>query len=117
MEAVTKNANGQVKESVEGLEETIAAILGTGEKPGLTAADGTINALYKDVEKADVAPTAAQAGAFARAERELNAAIDRWVAVKAKDLPEVNRRLRGVGLPELRLDLAPSQEAGGTDED
>jgi photosystem II stability/assembly factor-like uncharacterized protein len=117
MEAVTKNANGQVKESVEGLEETIAAILGTGEKPGLTAADGTINALYKDVEKADVAPTAAQAGAFARAERELNAAIDRWVAVKAKALPEVNRRLRGVGLPELRLDLAPSQEAGGTDED
>ncbi len=117
LEDVAKNADRQVKESIEGWEKTIAAILGTAEKPGLTAADDTINALYKDVEKADAAPTVAQVEAFAKAESELSAAIERWEAVKAKDLPEMNRRLRGVGLPELKLDLAPSQEAGGVDED
>ena len=117
LENLAKSTKGDLAESLENLDHEIAAIQGTADKPRLTAADATVNALYKDVEKADVAPTEAQAKASAKAQNELKAAVEAWEGVKAKSLPEINRRLRGAGLAELRLDLAPPQEAGGVDED
>jgi photosystem II stability/assembly factor-like uncharacterized protein len=117
MEAMAKNAKGNVAESTEDLEQQTAAILGTAEKPALSAADGTVNALYKDVEKADVAPTGAQVEAFTKAKNELKVTLERWEGVKAKAIPELNLHLGEAGLPELKLDLAPTREAGGGDED
>ncbi len=117
LENLTKSTKGDLAESIENFDHEVAAIQGTADKPGLTAADEAVNALYKDVEKADVAPTEAQAKASAKTQNELKAAVEGWEEVKAKAMPEINRRLRGAGWPELRLDLAPSQEAGGVDED
>ncbi len=122
LESLGKTANGALGESVEEMEGNVSGILGTGansesEKPGLVATDGVINALYKDVEKADVGPTIAQTAAFTKAESELAAAMKRWDGVRANDLPALNQKLRAAGLPLLRLDLAPAQEAGGVDED
>jgi hypothetical protein len=37
-----------------------------------------VNALYKEVEKADVAPTLAQARAFTKAENDVKTAVALW---------------------------------------
>ena len=118
LETVAKRAKGVIAESIEELEKKTSAILGTGaEKPGLVAADGTVNALYKQIDQADVGPTAAQVEAATKAEGKLRESAELWDIVKTKELPELNQQLRGAGLPELRLDLPPAPQAGGLDED
>jgi photosystem II stability/assembly factor-like uncharacterized protein len=119
LETLGKSASGALAESVEEMGRNVSGILGTSEseKPGLVATDTNVNALYKDVEKADVAPTIAQTAAFTKAESELAAEMKRWDGVKADELPALNQKLHAAGLPELRLDIAPAQEAGGVDED
>ncbi len=125
LEKLAKNATGPLRDSVEALEQEISAILGgppdsavsVSQEPALVAGDSTVTSLYKEVEKADVAPTVAQEEAFTRVESELGAAIKRWDGVKASELPALNQKLRGAGLPELRLDLPPQQQAGGEDEE
>jgi photosystem II stability/assembly factor-like uncharacterized protein len=125
LEKLSKSATGSLADSIEALEQEVSAILGGSldsstsdtQKPTLTAAAGTVNALYKEVEKADAAPTIAQTEAFTKTESELAAAVKRWDGVKANELPTANQKLRGVGLPELRLDLPPQQQAGGEDEE
>jgi hypothetical protein len=119
-----KSANGSLGDSVEALDRNISAILGgppgsasASDQPALVAADSTVNALYKEVEKADAPPTTAQVEAFTRAESGLAAAIKRWHEVKGSELPTLNQQLRVAGLPELRLDLPPEQQAGGEDEE
>ena len=37
--------------------------------------------------------------------------------VPSRLMPALNQKLRGAGLPELRLDLPPQQQAGGEDEE
>jgi hypothetical protein len=125
LETLSKTAKGSLEDAIEALEKNVSAILGTAaastrsesEKPALVAADSTVSALYKEVEKADTAPTVAQVEAFARVEKELRAAVGLWVEMKATGIARLNEQLLGAGLPELRLDLAPSQEAGGMDEE
>jgi hypothetical protein len=122
---VAKSANEPLGDSVEALDQNISAILGgrpdsavpASQKPALGAADTTVVALYKEVEKADAAPTTAQVEAFTKTESELEAAIKRWEGVKANELPALNQQLRAAGLPELRLDLPLEQQAGGEDEE
>jgi photosystem II stability/assembly factor-like uncharacterized protein len=125
VENLAKSATGPLKDSVETLDQKTSAVLGgasdsansDSEKPALVAAGSTVNALYKEVEKTDVAPTVAQTAAFTKVESELVAELKRWDGVKANELPALNQKLRGAGLPELRLDLPPQQQAGGEDED
>ncbi len=125
LEPLAKTAKAPLADSVEALEQNISAILGTtldsastaSQNPGLVAANSTVTALYKEVEKADAAPTIAQAQAFAKVRDELATEVKRWESVKAKELPALNRQLRAAGLPELRLDRPPQQQAGGEDEE
>jgi len=69
------------------------------------------------VEKADTAPTVAQMEAFTKAKNELSEVVKSWDEMKEKEIPALNQQLHGAGLPELRLDLAPPQKAGGEDEE
>jgi photosystem II stability/assembly factor-like uncharacterized protein len=125
MEKLAKNAKAPLADSIEALEKAIVVVLdaapdsaaSSSPKPALVATDKTINALYKEVEKADTAPTVAQTEAFAKAKNELGLGIKAWDDIKRKEVPALNEQLHGAGLPELRLDLAPSQEAGGVDEE
>ena len=120
-----ESAKGSLKDSVEALNEKISAILGgpadsatsDSQRSRLAPANSTVIALYKEVENADSPPTTAQVEAFANAENELVAAIKRWDEIKASELPVLNQQLRAAGLPELRLDLPPQQQAGGEDEE
>jgi len=125
VEKLAKGANGPVTDSIDALETHISDVLDAAPdsaasgspKPALVAADKTVNALYKEVEKADTATTVAQMEAFTKAKNELSKVVKSWDEMKEKEIPALNQQLHGTGLPELRLDLAPSQEAGGEDEE
>jgi photosystem II stability/assembly factor-like uncharacterized protein len=122
LESLAKSAKAPVADSIERMEKTISVLLSAApatdsQKPALVTADKTINALYKEVEKADAAPTVAQMEAFAKAKNELSLGVKSWDDMKRKEIPALNEQLHGANLPELRLDLAPSQEAGGVDEE
>jgi photosystem II stability/assembly factor-like uncharacterized protein len=124
VEKLAKSAKEPSADSIEELEKAISALLSApgsaatdSQKPALVAADKTINALYKEVEKADTAPTVAQMEALAQAKNDLSLGIKGWDDMKRKEIPALNKQLHGAGLPELRLDLAPLQEAGGVDEE
>jgi hypothetical protein len=125
VEKLAKSVKAPVADSIERLEKAISALLSAApdstatesQKPALVAVDKTINGLYKEVEKADTAPTVAQMEAFAKAKNELSLGVKSWDDMKRKEIPALNEQLHGAGLPELRLDLAPSQEAGGEDEE
>jgi photosystem II stability/assembly factor-like uncharacterized protein len=125
VEKLAKSVKAPVADSIERLEKAISALLSAApdstatesQKPALVAVDKTINGLYKEVEKADTAPTVAQMEAFAKAKNELSLGVKSWDEMKRKEISALNEQLHGAGLPELRLDLAPSQEAGGEDEE
>jgi photosystem II stability/assembly factor-like uncharacterized protein len=118
-------SNVPLKDSVKALDQQISAILegpkdaspSASTEPALADSNSTIIALYKEVEKADAAPTVAQVAAFTKTERELEDALKRWAQVKTNEISALNRQLGAAGLPELRLDLPPQQQAGGGDKE
>ena len=73
--------------------------------------------LYADIGKADAAPTVAQVDAFNKNEAAFDTLRTRWNQLKSHDIPAANHDLKGAGLPDLRLDLAPQQQEGGEDEE
>jgi len=54
--------------------------------------------------------------AFAKMGVEFDGLLKRWRGLKA-DISAINPKLTGAGLPELRLDRPPEQEAGGENEE
>ncbi|MGZ4855184.1 MAG: hypothetical protein ACXVKH_08115, partial [Candidatus Angelobacter sp.] len=56
--------------------------------------------------EADVAPSTQAAAAVADLEKQLPPLMDRWNAVKAQDLPALNKQLKDASLPELKLESA-----------
>ena len=79
-------------------------------KPTLKKLNGEINALYAQVDRADVAPTPAQARAVAQFERDLPVILKAWADIKAADLPALDRQLAAAGLAEIRPEKKPSGE-------
>jgi hypothetical protein len=126
---IAEAAKGSLQDSVKSLDEKVSAVLNgpkdssgsasssSESEPALGATNTTLIALYKEVEKADAAPTFAAVEAFTKTEGDLATTLKRWERLKATDIPALNRQLRMAGLPELRLDLPPQQEAGGEDEE
>jgi len=114
---------GPLQDSVKTLDSKISALLdgaknsSASSASALSANNSAVIALYKEVEKADAAPTAAQREAFTKIENELAVGVKRWDELKTADIPALNHQLGGAGLPELRLDLPPQQEAGGQNEE
>jgi hypothetical protein len=126
---IAEAAKGPLKDSVKSLDEKASAVLNgpkdssgspsssSESEPALGASNGTLIALYKEVEKADAAPTVAAVEAFTKTESELASPLNRWEQLKTTDIPALNLKLRAAGLPELRMDLPPQQEAGGENEE
>ena len=121
---VAEAANGSLKDSIKALDKTVSDLLDRPadastrvSAPALSKIASTMIELYKETEKADSEPTIALVNAFTKAESELATALKQWQVLKTKELPNINRQLRGAGLPELRLDLPPQPDAGGADEE
>jgi hypothetical protein len=111
---------GAASESVITLGKKLSELLegpeAAAETPTLKKANSTFIELYKEVEKADYEPTVAQVNAFAKMAAGFDGLLKRWRGLKA-EISAINPKLTGAGLPELRLDRPPEQEAGGENEE
>jgi photosystem II stability/assembly factor-like uncharacterized protein len=68
------------------------------KEPGFTVIHAGLAALAVSVGTGDAAPTTQAAAAFAAYRAQLDRALAAWAAVRAQDLPALNRRLAAQGL-------------------
>jgi hypothetical protein len=83
----------------------------------LSETNSTGIALYKEVEKADVEPTVAQAKAASETRGQLSKLLAAWSELKAKDIRSFNERLRSTGQPEIDWAQPPQEKEHGADEE
>ena len=138
LEKLSSQASGATKDAIESLDKKISALLegppaaspqkppvpGTSVAPPalaevtLTQVSGNIVALYAEIDRADAAPTPAQAQALATIEKDFSATTQRWDAIRSSDIPALNRQLKAASLSELTAESnAQLQEEMGGDEE
>jgi hypothetical protein len=124
LEKLATQANTTLSASIKDLEKKATAILdGTGGNaaapaPTLTAVNGSVTALYNEIDRADAAPTSQQSEAVAKIDKDFEAVTKQWADLKSYDLPALNRQLSAAGQPEIHLDShADSEEDEGQDID
>lgn len=141
LEKISAEASGSLKDSIAEFGKKLDAILDT---PAATAGapesapqettpraaksaepeatlpkvSSDISTLYAEIDRADAAPTSAQARAHLEIGRNFSAAIKSWEELKSGDIPALNRQLSSAGLPELRLESNPQplEESSGDEE-
>jgi len=118
---LSKTRESSSGDSAKKLAQSVTAILEGADKETdattLKTANQNAIDLYKDVEKSDAAPTAAQRNASAIVARQLSLATGEWESFKEKQLAGFNRQLHLSGKPEIRLDLPPRQQETGENEE
>jgi len=62
-----------------------------------------LQALFRILQDADVAPAAQMAAAVTDFQRESRSVIERWRAIESRGIQDLNRQLRGAGLPLVEL--------------
>jgi hypothetical protein len=124
IEKISHDASGRVRESLEEVEKKLKAMLGTEstEQPAeknftLSQLNTQAAALYRDVDSADAAPTAAQVAAIAKMRSDFSSTMDLWSGLKAVEFAALNRKLTATNLPEIRFDLRPTHEEDEDDQD
>ena len=86
-------------------------------EPGLDGLSGEARQVYGELEQADEPPTSALLEAAAHVRDEGREALPRWKDFVAKDLPALNKLLKGAGRPEIDLEKAPGNMPDSGDED
>lgn len=122
---LSDTASALLKDSIKVLDTRLSELLDgmkdsgkSGEsKPALSAINSTLISLYKEVEKADSAPTVAQVAATSKSEAEVAALLKKWDDIETKDITALNQRLSSAGLPKLDVDLPLEQRGAGQDEE
>ena len=85
--------------------------------PALEDVQGSISTLYETIDRADVAPTAAQMSAISATVAKFDAIIKRWDAIESTSLPALNRALRGAKLNEVHAVAEGGSTGGGMHEE
>ena len=70
---------------------------------GMQALDAGFSALSNTAGEADRAPTAQATSAFKDCEKRLQEIAGEWNAMKEKDIPALNEKLRQAGMPSVDL--------------
>jgi len=125
LEKLSQQASGPVRNSVQGFQTKLIAVLGSPagfaapptDEITLTRVNGQVAVLYGQIGQADAEPTASQSAASAATEHDASDVMQRWDGLRTTDLPELNRALGGANLPEVKIDSAPHKEDGGMDEE
>ena len=124
LDNASKGATGTAKDSIESLKKKLTAMVeGSGDQAKerqeitLNLVHDAANSLYTEVDRADAAPTVAQAEATAAAENESKQVLKQWGQVKGVDVPGLNKVLRGAGLAEVNLNAGPKTQPDEGDED
>ncbi len=68
---------------------------------GLAAVDGSLASLAISVGSADSAPTEQAQAGFAKLEKDLNARLAEWEALKQQELSRLNKQLKAAGIPSV----------------
>jgi photosystem II stability/assembly factor-like uncharacterized protein len=98
-------------EFIAGYDKQLAAL-----QDPLSETQGQIETLYKEVVRADAAPTVAQVEAAAAVEAKLTPALATWTQLQ-NQLPALNKQLRGARLPPVRPELPPPRDLNVADEE
>ena len=106
-------ARGPAAEAIAALDKKAAALEGSGggrgfggqggSDPSLSRLSGELLGLMELVEGADVAPTTQAAAASVDLQRRLVEMLGLWSVIKARDLKELNQRLRQASLSPVDL--------------
>ena len=115
--AIDKVGRGPLAESLTAFEKKAGAIAGEGRadasspgipggaldvrNPNLTSLNGGFASLLENLQSADLAPTLATVAAAAELQLVFKRLNADWANLKAKDVVELNTRLRAANQPEL----------------
>ncbi|HEY5026891.1 MAG TPA: glycoside hydrolase, partial [Candidatus Angelobacter sp.] len=107
-------ATGEALTAIKALDQKLQALAGGAtrrpgpgtEPPTLGGLKTKFLTLFGVFQEADVAPSTQAVAAVADLEKQLPPLMDRWNAVKAQDLPALNKQLKDASLPELKLESA-----------
>jgi photosystem II stability/assembly factor-like uncharacterized protein len=109
-----QKATGEALAAIKAFDQKLQSIAGGAtRRPGAGTEPPTLGGLktkfltlFGVFQEADVAPSTQAAAAVGDLQRQLPPIMDRWNEVKAKDLPALNQQLKGMNLPELKLESA-----------
>jgi len=120
-----KAPKGPLAEAIAALAEKAAGFEGAAQRFGtqpkadsFAKLNGEFGLLLASVDSADAPPTETAKSAFAEVEGALRALEKEWDGVKARDIPALNEKLRGAGLPQVdpAAPTTAAPEAGDEDE-
>ncbi|MGB7586000.1 MAG: glycoside hydrolase [Terriglobales bacterium] len=124
IKSIIPQASSPIRDSLQAFGAKLKTLLEGPEKPApgsqaptLSRVNGEADGLYTEVDRADAAPTAAQAAAATAAEQDASALMKEWEEMKTADLAALNTQLRIANLPELKVELHSDPEMGGEDEE
>jgi hypothetical protein len=108
IEKLSSQANDSLAAAFKDLDKRAATVLsGSDERaagePTLTRVNGSVTALYAELDRADAKPTAAQAEAVAKIEKDFSGVGKQWDELKSQDLTALNRQLHSANRPEIHL--------------
>jgi photosystem II stability/assembly factor-like uncharacterized protein len=111
--SLKKQAQGDTLAAVNALDEKLDHLVGAPQRffggggeagPSLGSMRLRLLILMNVFQEADVAPTSQATTAAAQLAKEAPTVLQGWDALKARDIPELNAKLRAAGLPELELE-------------
>jgi hypothetical protein len=117
----TKIREGQLKKTVAAVESKTAELegseggygtsfLSTPEGRSLARLNVGLNTLLTAVDSAEAAPTTQAVSMFNDLTNALDQQLARWDVIKSKDVPELNRKLKRSGLPQLNPELVAATD-------
>ena len=117
LEKLSAQANDPLLSSFKELDKKGSAVLSgsagdTPMGPSLTSVNGSVSALYAELDRADAMPTSAQMEAVAKIEKDFSGVAEQWDQLKSQELATLNNRLRGANRPEIHLDPHGQSEEG-----
>jgi photosystem II stability/assembly factor-like uncharacterized protein len=124
LQKVVELAHVETNDSIAPFQKKLVALI-EGSSPPTPGADevtlGRINqqagTLYGEVWQVDAPPTTSQNSAISAAERASTDILQRWADFKNTDLPELNRRLQSLNVPEIQLPSKLQQDESQLDEE
>jgi hypothetical protein len=107
-------ATGESLAAIKAFDQKLQALSGGAtrrpgpgtEPPTLGGLKTRFLTLFGVFQEADVAPSSQAAAAVADLQKQLPPLMQRWSAVKAQDLPALNKQLKDANLPEVKLESA-----------
>jgi hypothetical protein len=112
LKTLQPRATGEALVAVNSLDKKLEALAGgAARRPGPGTEPPTLGGLktkfltlFGVFQEADVAPSTQAAAAIADLQKQLPPLMERWNAVKAQDLPALNKQLKDASLQELKLE-------------